>query len=117
MTRTDQERLHRLGLGHSIRAICKGDGLTRSEFDQWWTDRTSARAPSMDGIRPTPGVHAQIDILRDEWGVPHILAETDDDLFFGYGYATAQDRLWQLDYFRRKAHGRLSEILGEEGFC
>ena len=115
MTRTDQERLHRLGQGHSIRAICSDDGLTRGEFDQWWMDRMSACAPSVDGIRSATGVHAQIDILRDEWGVPHILAETDDDLFFGYGYATAQDRLWQLDYFRRKAHGRLSEILGEEG--
>ena len=115
MSRTDQERLRRLGQGDSIRAICKDDGLTRSEFDQWWTDRTRALVPSMDGVRSAHGLQAQIDILRDEWGVPHVLAETDDDLFFGYGYATAQDRLWQLDYFRRKAHGRLSEILGAEG--
>ena len=47
--------------------------------------------------------------------MPHILAETDDDLFFGYGYATAQDRLWQLDYYRRKARGRLSEVIGPSG--
>src|SRR5262249_52342941 len=53
-------------------------------------------------------------ILRDRLGVPHIHAEQTHDLFFAYGYATAQDRLWQLDYLRRAAHGRLTEILGPD---
>jgi len=41
-------------------------------------------------------------IERDRWGIPHVFAANDSDLFFGFGYATAQDRLFQLDYLCRK---------------
>jgi penicillin amidase len=54
----------------------------------------------------------QVTIHRDEYGVPHIFAETNRGLFVGYGYAMAQDRLWQLELFRRIAYGRVAEILG-----
>ena len=63
----------------------------------------------------TAAVQARVDIKRDEWGIPHIFAENEDDLFFGLGYAMAQDRLFQLDWLRRRGTGRLSEILGPEG--
>ena len=56
----------------------------------------------------------RVEIVRDEWGIPHIKAQRDVDLFFGFGYATAQDRLFQLDYLRLKARGQLSEVLGRE---
>jgi len=56
----------------------------------------------------------QVTIYRDEFGVPHIFAETNRGLFVGYGYAVAQDRLWQLDLFRRSAKGQLAEILGTQ---
>ena len=59
-----------------------------------------------------PGV---IDIIIDEQGIPHIFADTDEDLFYGYGYQIATDRLFQLDMFRRRALGRTSEVLGVEG--
>ena len=49
-------------------------------------------------------------IIRDCYGVPHIFADTKEDLSFGFGYAIAEDRLWQADLFRREATGRLSEI-------
>ena len=49
---------------------------------------------------------------RDALGIPHIYAGSDADLFFGFGFAMAQDRLFQLDYLRRKAQGRLAEVLG-----
>jgi penicillin amidase len=52
-------------------------------------------------------------IVRDPYGVPHIYASTSYDLFYGVGYVTAQDRLSQLDLFRRAALGRLAEILPE----
>ena len=115
MNKTDKDVLLRLGAGGSIQAICEDAGLTRAEFDQWWTAQTTSRVPSMEGSRAVSGMSGKVDIARDEWGVPHVLAETDDDLFFGYGYATAQDRLWQLDYYRRKAHGCLSEVIGPSG--
>ena len=115
MDNTDKDMLLRLGAGDSIQAICDDAGLTRAEFDQWWTVQTTGRVPSMEGSRTVSGVSGGVDIARDDWGVPHVLAETDDGLFFGYGYATAQDRLWQLDYYRRKARGRLSEVIGPSG--
>lgn len=54
----------------------------------------------------------QVRIYRDEFGVPHIFAETNRGLFEGYGYVVAQDRLWQLELFRRAARGRLAEVFG-----
>jgi acyl-homoserine lactone acylase PvdQ len=54
----------------------------------------------------------QVRIYRDEHGVPHIFAETNRALFVAYGHAVAEDRLWQLELFRRAARGRLAEILG-----
>ncbi len=51
-------------------------------------------------------------MLRDTWGIPHIYAETQDDLFFAQGFVAAQDRLFQMEIWRRTAEGRLAEILG-----
>jgi penicillin amidase len=62
-----------------------------------------------DGDSP---LHAPVEIVRDNWGVPHIYAQNLDDLFFAQGYVHAQDRLWQMELNRRVAHGRLSEIFG-----
>ncbi len=58
------------------------------------------------------GIKDRITIRRDERGIPYVEALNDEDLFFGQGYATAQDRLWQLDLFRRTARGELAEVLG-----
>jgi len=74
--------------------------------------------------RPLPKVEGQIDVAgldgpvtvrRDRWGVPHIEASTRDDVWFAQGFAAAQDRLWQMDFYRRVTAGRLSEMAGEEG--
>jgi penicillin G amidase len=59
---------------------------------------------------------AEVEILVDDAGVPHIYAKDDEDLFYGYGYQLATDRMLQLEMFRRFAHGRLAEVLGPEGF-
>ncbi|WP_116473204.1 penicillin acylase family protein [Zobellella maritima] len=55
----------------------------------------------------------QITIKRDQHGTPHIYADTTYGLFYGYGYAIAQDRLFQLEMARRSAQGRVAEVLGE----
>jgi penicillin G amidase len=57
---------------------------------------------------------SDIEILRDNWGVPHIYAKTADDAFYGQGYIAAMDRLFQLDLWRRQNTGHLAEILGPE---
>jgi penicillin G amidase len=58
------------------------------------------------------GIKDRVTIRRDERGIPYVEAQNDEDLYFGQGYATAQDRLWQMDLFRRTARGELAEIFG-----
>ena len=58
------------------------------------------------------GIKEKITIRRDQRGIPYIEAQNDEDLYFGQGYATAADRLWQMDLFRRTARGELAEIMG-----
>lgn len=60
------------------------------------------------------GVSAQTEIVRDNANVPHIFGESDADVFFGLGYAHAQDRLWQMTMLRRTVQGRLSEVFGTD---
>jgi penicillin amidase len=68
--------------------------------------------PQTDGTLTAPGLCAPVEIVRDRWGVPHIYAENNADLFFAQGYVHAQDRLWQMELQRRTALGQLAEIFG-----
>ncbi|HWY88385.1 MAG TPA: penicillin acylase family protein, partial [Gemmataceae bacterium] len=115
---THRDLLTRLGRGDSIAAVCSAAGMTRAQFDAWWRDECRRRVPPATGKRFIPrgaGLTGAVRIERDRWGVPHVYAGKDTDLFFGFGYATAQDRLFQLDFLRRKARGRLAEIVGIDG--
>ena len=58
------------------------------------------------------GITRRVTIRRDERGIPYVEAQNVEDLYFGHGYAAAQDRLWQMDLFRRTARGELAEVLG-----
>jgi penicillin amidase len=71
--------------------------------------------PQTEGTLRVPGIAGTVAIARDRWGVPHVSASTRPDLWFGQGFVHAQDRLWQMDFYRRVARGRLSEIAGEAG--
>ncbi len=53
-----------------------------------------------------------MEILRDELGVPHCYAESEDEAFFAQGWTHAEDRLWQMEYDRRRAQGRMAEVVG-----
>jgi penicillin G amidase len=57
-----------------------------------------------------------VEIVIDDSGVPHIYAKDDGDLFYAAGYQMASDRLYQMEMLRRRAYGRLAEVLGEDGF-
>lgn len=59
-----------------------------------------------------PGLEQEVEVLRDTWGVPHIYARTVHDLFMAQGFVVAQDRLWQMELWRRTGEGKLAEILG-----
>ncbi len=59
------------------------------------------------------GLQEPVEIIRDEWGINHIYAKNQHDLFFAQGYAAATDRLFQFEIWRRQATGTVAEILGE----
>src|SRR5437763_4646753 len=97
----------------------------------WW-QKTVATAAGVAGLaggayymlmrRPLPrqrgdvhlqGLHEPVEVITDRYGVPHIYAQNEDDLFYAQGYVHAQERLWQMELNRRISAGRLSEIFGE----
>src|SRR5690606_14524287 len=61
-----------------------------------------------------PGLQADVEVLYDEWGIPHIYAQHEEDAYYALGYVHAQDRLFQMEMLRRAASGRLAEVLGPE---
>ncbi|MDZ7699644.1 MAG: penicillin acylase family protein [Deltaproteobacteria bacterium] len=80
-----------------------------------WFQYTAKKClPQISGEIRIPGLHQPVEILRDTYGVPHIYAQDETDLYFGFGYAMAQDRLWQMEFTRRLGQGRLAEIFGED---
>lgn len=69
--------------------------------------------PQVDGEMQLEGLHGQVDIYRDQMGIPHIYASTEHDLFFAQGYVHAQERFWQMDFYRHVGQGRTSEMFGK----
>jgi penicillin amidase len=67
----------------------------------------------LDGSIEGSGLKEEVEVLTDEWGVPHIYATNRDDLYFSQGYLHATERLFQVDLTQRFARGRLAELLGE----
>src|SRR5882757_9732079 len=76
----------------------------------------SAQAQSalavISGKLKAPGLQQPVEVLRDRWGVAHIYARNQHDLFFAQGFVAAQDRLFQMELWKRSGQGRLAEILG-----
>ncbi len=71
--------------------------------------------PAIETTRfEVPGLEAPVEILVDRWGVAHVFAGGQDDLFFAQGWNAARDRLWQIDLWRRRGEGTLSEVLGPD---
>ncbi len=68
--------------------------------------------PRTGGELTVPGLQGRVEVVRDRWGVPHLYAHSNHDLFLALGYVHAQDRLWQMEVNRRTGHGQLAELLG-----
>ncbi len=66
----------------------------------------------LEGHIALPGLKEPVEVLRDGWGIPHIYARNAHDLFFAQGFVAAQDRLFQLDWWRRVALGETAEVFG-----
>jgi penicillin amidase len=80
----------------------------------WWA-LFRRPLPRTTGTLSVEGISAPVQIARDRWGAPHVRARSIDDAWFGEGFCHGQDRLWQLEVYRRVAAGRLAEIAGGGG--
>ena len=79
----------------------------------FYRDLTRGPLPQHDGELQIAGLNDRVEILRDEWGVPHIYASNIHDLFFAQGYTQAQDRWWQMELWRHVGSGRIGELTGK----
>lgn len=95
----------------AVADVCSAAGIDESEFRRERDALLRRRLPPSE-LRLRAGVTGLVEILRDGRGVPHIYAGNTTDLYFGLGLAMAQDRLWQMDFFRRRGLGTLAAILG-----
>jgi penicillin amidase len=77
--------------------------------------RSRAALAQTEGEIAIPGLKEPVEVLRDRWGVPHIYARSQDDLFFAQGFVVAQDRLFQIDLWRRVGVGETAAVLGRDG--
>jgi acyl-homoserine lactone acylase PvdQ len=75
------------------------------------SDARAALAQTSGTIK-LPGLMKPVTVLRDRWGVAHIYARNQHDLFFAQGFVAAQDRLFQMELWKRAGQGRLAEVLG-----
>src|SRR5436190_5152095 len=74
--------------------------------------RRTAALPQSAGDLALAGLSQPVRVVRDRWGIPHITAQNEHDLFFAQGFVQAQDRLFQMDLWRRSVQGRLAQVLG-----
>ncbi len=72
----------------------------------------AAHLPRTDGTVALPGLSAPAQVYRDAWGIPHARAASENDAFYVQGFFTAQDRLWQMEFDRRRGSGRWAEAAG-----
>ena len=77
-----------------------------------WTSSHGALVSAQAETLRMSGLRSQVEIVTDRWGINHIYAENEPDLFFAQGYAAARDRLFQFEVWRRQATGTVAEMLG-----
>ena len=78
-----------------------------------WPSRAKAALSTLQGKLQVPGLRQPVRVARDRWGVAHIYAQNQHDLFFAQGYVAAQDRLFQMELWKRSGQGRLAEVMGD----
>ncbi|MFN7916944.1 MAG: penicillin acylase family protein [Vicinamibacterales bacterium] len=93
-------------------AACSAPAADTPKAPASLQDVATQSLAKIDGELKVPGLKEPVEIVRDQQGIPHIYAKNDDDLFFAQGYVMAQDRLWQLEMWRRWREGRLAEVFG-----
>ena len=79
---------------------------------QFGRETFEAALPDVTSTLQLPGPQQPVEVIRDHFGIPHIRAGSTHDAFFAQGFVHAQDRLWQLEFDRRRAEGRWAECAG-----
>jgi penicillin amidase len=105
----------RLLAGRALAVLLIGSALGASPVraaEPNLRQRAAAALAVIRGTEKVPGLHRGVRVQRDSWGVAHIYASDEHDLFFTQGFVTAQDRLFQMELWKRAGQGRLAELLG-----
>ncbi|MDX6624973.1 MAG: penicillin amidase [Solirubrobacterales bacterium] len=92
-----------------------GTGLAAVSGAAAWHLMTRRPLPKTKGRIELEELSGRVRVRRDRWGVPHIEADDRHDLYYALGFCHGQDRLWQMDFYRRVVRGRVSEMAGAEG--
>ncbi|MDL1909198.1 penicillin acylase family protein [Chloroflexi bacterium CFX6] len=100
----------RVGLGLLILVLLAGTGGA-FYFKSYLPNTVAPKSfPQIEGEIQLEGLDGRVDVYRDAMGIPHIYASTQHDLFFAQGYVHAQDRFWQMDFWRHIGAGRIAEM-------
>jgi penicillin G amidase len=111
MSRLSKGRVARAGLV----AGAASTGLATAATAAAWHWLARRPLPQQRGTIALDGLDGRVRVRRDRWGVPHVEADDRHDLYFAQGFVHGQDRLWQMDFYRRAVAGRVAEMAGEEG--
>jgi penicillin amidase len=111
MSRSSKSQVARAGLFVGV----AGTGIAAAATAAAWHWLARRPLPKVRGTIELKGLAGRVQVRRDRWGVPHIEADDRGDLHFAQGFCHGQDRLWQMDFYRRAVEGKIAEMAGEEG--
>jgi penicillin G amidase len=111
MSRLSESRAARAGLLAGV----AGTGIATVATAAAWHWLARRPLPKQRGTIGLEGLEGRVRVRRDRWGVPHVEADAQRDLYFAQGFVHAQDRLWQMDFYRRAVEGKIAAMAGEEG--
>src|SRR3954467_5961185 len=94
-----------------------GAGAVAAGVAVLWHRLPRRPLPQVKGTVEVAGLGGPVRVRRGRWGGAHIEGDVREDLYFAQGYCHGQDRLWQMDFYRRVVEGRVAEMAGEEGLA
>jgi penicillin amidase len=111
MSRLSKSKAARAGFFAGV----AGTGIATAATAAAWHWLARRPLPKQRGTIELDGLEGRVRVRRDRWGVPHVEADAPRDLYFAQGFVHAQDRLWQMDFYRRAVEGKIAAMAGEEG--
>jgi len=106
-----------IGLFPVLLALSSAALLIADETPQSLRKQAAAVLAQLDGDIKIAGLREPVHVLRDKWGIAHVYAKNTEDLFFAQGFVAAQDRLFQIDMWRRVGAGETAEVVGKAGLA